>query len=591
ASKSERVVCAPLLEIGLTLDRDLSGGRVILRPRDDAFTVNFPLVGDLLGTGHDDLQDRLADLSELVPGFPIARDEFRDFWNGFRMVAAGLPLAGDLPERSGRGRSRKPNRAGGRRIASDPDAPLKMVDFYRPRIARDEKFRLLPATMVMLDRRGGHMFSVLRELEEASEAPLDQTAFAAVYGSPSRSTGSARRRRPATESPPSSLEPSSQSPLEPPSPNRSREIFPLPLTSAQEEIVRCARSAPLTVVTGPPGCGKSYTITALALDAVLRGESVLIASQMDKAVEVVADHLERVAGEHAVARSGGRAAQRLLADKLSRMTGPKSPFKKRRRKREASVQAVEERHAELTRRLLSLEDRFHRAVEAETEWSRADDDVKRLAPICPLPLHDVSSEDVLRAKAAARRARAASDSSRRFTLIQDASLITFLRVKKELQGLRKAMESPRGWAGNLGLWWRRGRATRWFQPRPSRDVPLEDLEDALRRWWGDWNKRRALEALAAAECESCSLDELEEAVYVQGRRDVIRRTERELRSPFPADLLWEEIQQIDAERNREALRLLRLRREEVLRALVGNQAKREHLRLFRTLLRRRNHKL
>ncbi len=35
-----------------------------------------------------------------------------------------------------------------------------------------------------------------------------------------------------------------------------QDAFPLPLTYAQQEIVRSAREAPLTVATGPPGTGK-----------------------------------------------------------------------------------------------------------------------------------------------------------------------------------------------------------------------------------------------------------------------------------------------------------------------------------------------
>ena len=70
------------------------------------------------------------------------------------------------------------------------------------------------------------------------------------------------------------------------------------------------------ILWGPPGTGKSYTITAIVLDALLRGQTVLVASQMDKAVEVVARQVEKIAGPYALARSGGRSAQRELADKI-----------------------------------------------------------------------------------------------------------------------------------------------------------------------------------------------------------------------------------------------------------------------------------
>ena len=71
---------------------------------------------------------------------------------------------------------------------------------------------------------------------------------------------------------------------------------PLPLTHAQREVVRRARTEPLTVVCGPPGSGKSHTVVAAALDVVDRGGSVLIATQSPHAADVLATFLDRYPG-------------------------------------------------------------------------------------------------------------------------------------------------------------------------------------------------------------------------------------------------------------------------------------------------------
>ena len=73
-------------------------------------------------------------------------------------------------------------------------------------------------------------------------------------------------------------------------------LSPLPLTAAQAEVVRRARSERVTVVSGPPGTGKSHTVIAAALEVVARGGSVLVATQSHHAAEVLGELLERYPG-------------------------------------------------------------------------------------------------------------------------------------------------------------------------------------------------------------------------------------------------------------------------------------------------------
>ncbi|MEA1952457.1 MAG: AAA domain-containing protein [Planctomycetota bacterium] len=71
-------------------------------------------------------------------------------------------------------------------------------------------------------------------------------------------------------------------------------------------ILASAGSVPLTLVVGPPGTGKSYTEAALALDHLSRGESVLVASRMNHAVDVVARKIETMIGPGPYVIRGGR---------------------------------------------------------------------------------------------------------------------------------------------------------------------------------------------------------------------------------------------------------------------------------------------
>ncbi|MGV9414772.1 caspase, EACC1-associated type [Nocardia sp. NPDC003693] len=64
-------------------------------------------------------------------------------------------------------------------------------------------------------------------------------------------------------------------------------VAPLSCNEAQADVVRSAMSRRLTIATGPPGTGKSQVVTNLVATAVSNGQTVLIASTNNKAVDEV----------------------------------------------------------------------------------------------------------------------------------------------------------------------------------------------------------------------------------------------------------------------------------------------------------------
>jgi len=69
----------------------------------------------------------------------------------------------------------------------------------------------------------------------------------------------------------------------------TKSAMPLPevLSSAQSKVLESASHYPLSVVSGPPGTGKSFTIACMALNEFSKGRSVLVVSQNQHAVDVV----------------------------------------------------------------------------------------------------------------------------------------------------------------------------------------------------------------------------------------------------------------------------------------------------------------
>lgn len=64
-------------------------------------------------------------------------------------------------------------------------------------------------------------------------------------------------------------------------------VVPAALNAAQLQALDNAERLRLSTIIGPPGTGKSYTIAATAIQAIYHGESVLITSAKNQAVDVV----------------------------------------------------------------------------------------------------------------------------------------------------------------------------------------------------------------------------------------------------------------------------------------------------------------
>lgn len=65
-------------------------------------------------------------------------------------------------------------------------------------------------------------------------------------------------------------------------------------SQSQKEAMDVALNNNITAIIGGPGCGKSNTITAIATSLISRGNSVLIASKMNEAIDVIEDRLEKL---------------------------------------------------------------------------------------------------------------------------------------------------------------------------------------------------------------------------------------------------------------------------------------------------------
>jgi hypothetical protein len=88
------------------------------------------------------------------------------------------------------------------------------------------------------------------------------------------------------------------------------------LNDSQELALASAATAPLTVITGPPGTGKSQTVAAIVADAWLRGETVLVTSTNNTPIDdVINDKMLRL-DEALILRTGNVDKRRELGARL-----------------------------------------------------------------------------------------------------------------------------------------------------------------------------------------------------------------------------------------------------------------------------------
>lgn len=93
-------------------------------------------------------------------------------------------------------------------------------------------------------------------------------------------------------------------------------ITPLSLSDSQENVIKSLENNHFVAVYGPPGTGKSQTIVNLVSHLIANGKTVLVASRMDKAVDVVAERLNELGAPFLALRAGRINYQKQLSFQL-----------------------------------------------------------------------------------------------------------------------------------------------------------------------------------------------------------------------------------------------------------------------------------
>ncbi len=158
---------------------------------------------------------------------------------------------------------------------------------------KEDFFELIPCSFIALVKKPNEAKGVVGELNTIAEHNDYSNALVSLFNPKQSDTGE----------------------------RKSNTCFvPAILSNAQESIMSSIERGDHTLIIGPPGTGKSYTIAALAMEQLSRGKSVLIASKQNQAVDVIADKInEQLNMQGCVVRGGKQNYLKELKDFLKRL--------------------------------------------------------------------------------------------------------------------------------------------------------------------------------------------------------------------------------------------------------------------------------
>jgi len=419
----------------------------------------------------------------------------------------------------------------------DPDRhaePIEPMQLNRAVDWRRAKPGLYNAAILTLGPRLRYTRSLLRDLrhieEKFSDEDLDGTAVAALFPhdqatpedpgshpdlSPSRavpagSDPSTQRQVAKASASPVGLK-NDMAPIAESVP-RGASVSPAPpsflpdqlaqtrlLHPSQRTAVVNALSEAVSVVTGPPGTGKSEVVASMLVNQLLRGSPALFASKNHQALEAVLPRLNGVV-------DGGdliiQTANRDLAQRQNYLTKMQTLLSRPPRPDAAQGEAFQRRFVDLFNRQQTALDDLKSLEQARDEYGRLNEQLAALRKKLPLT---VQSDD---------------------SIASWPTGMTSERLSELEAELRAALRPPASLLERLWRWFRRSRdeATRQAArdpflglPNPFTDGELPDATAMFDAWapffviWKDWAEAaRVLAVLRECERRVAQLPSAEE---------------------------------------------------------------------------------
>lgn len=305
-TRKQNEFLTPLLYMPCKLERN--GVNINCFKQEEVLSLNTGALAALMSK-HDDEDEvdlLLEGILDVVPDLPITQEKMDIFLTTLKSLVPDLEVAINSDE------------------FKEDDNISKSKDFYKEKIDGEnldeiieeeereqekqkvklEKVALTYQSAIILTKRPSVTAGVLHELTQIAEKPSGiyrETALSIIneeYAQSKEKSAPMKDLNKITDFYP---------------------ITPLSLSDSQLQVIKNIDNSKFVAVQGPPGTGKSQTIVNLVAHLVANGKTVLVASRMDKAVDVVAERLNDLGASHMALRAGRLNYQRQLSDELTNL--------------------------------------------------------------------------------------------------------------------------------------------------------------------------------------------------------------------------------------------------------------------------------
>lgn len=353
-NKRQNEFLTPLLYSPCRLERD--GVNIVCSIQDEALSLNTGALTALMkkSDDEDEMEHMLDGLVEVVPELPLTKDGLNIFLTTLKSILPDIEISLNHEDDADENCVKDVSDSFYQKIDSDNvDELIEETHSTRAAIKLD-KVSITNQSAIILTKRPSITAGVLHELMQIAEKPsgtFRESALAVVNEEYLRGVGKLFDKNGKD--------------------NKQLKDFapctPLSLSDSQEDVIRKIEQNPLLAVYGPPGTGKSQTIVNLVAHLVANGKTVLVASRMDKAVDVVAQRLNELGAPFLALRAGRLNYQKQLSFQLQDLIANKididTGFE------DAILVDVEDMH-ELLGAIKELENKCEKILSLEKEWQK-----------------------------------------------------------------------------------------------------------------------------------------------------------------------------------------------------------------------------
>ena len=350
-SKKANEFLTPLLYMPCRLERN--GVNINCFPMDEVLSLNTGALAALKNDDEDEVDILLEGILNVVPDLPITQEKLDIFLTTLKSLIPDIEITSntaDYVEEDNITKAAKEFYTEEKITADNVEEVIEEEENTQKATVKLEKVCVTYQSAIILTKRPSVTAGVLHELTQIAEKPSGiyrETALSIIneeYAQSKEKSVPLQDIRNITDFYP---------------------VTPLSLSDSQEMVIKNIDNSKFVAVQGPPGTGKSQTIVNLVSHLVANGKTVLVASRMDKAVDVVADRLNALGAKYMALRAGRLNYQRMLSEELNNLLADDSILDE---DLEDSIFATVEDMKDHLDYIKEIEGKCEKIIKLEREW-------------------------------------------------------------------------------------------------------------------------------------------------------------------------------------------------------------------------------